>query len=698
MQELVVESLVVSLAMVVFSVLVDETTQMPLAERDHACETLLFDRPDEPLGIGVEIGTLRRQPNRLNTGALQDLAKDPRIEGIAVVNQMARPAQTAIDRVGQIASLLLHPRAARLRVDPGDGHAAGSQLDHEEDEVPPEPRQRQHLDGEQIAGRQALPVRLQERLPGHVPAPLGRRVDSVVVQDPLHRGPGESVAEVRERAADPRVAPPRIVDRHPDHELGDVLSGHWSTSTSAGAAIVFLGDQSPVPTQDRIRGDDARDLRQDPPAEFVTAHSESTTLGVRQAKRPRAQVFSEDPILLPEIVDQIVLVTVHPASEREDEELQRRRHSLRLLGRLDQHRPSLGRFFAPYALGRRRWTALVHGSRALGEPRSTSWPSWRQQVHDLDMKSRVHPKYKTKYHVGNWPAYDRALVQRGDITVWLAPDAIATWEAVGVGKRGGQRQYSDLAIETALTLRLIFHLPLRQTEGFLTSIFGMLGLELSTPDHTTLSRRGQHLDLTLRRAPAGAGLHLMVDSTGLSIVGEGEWAAAKHGGRGRRGWKKLHLGVDRSGVIVARALTEASVDDATTGITLIEAVDGTLGRVTADTAYDTVGFYEAAGARGATVVVPPTSTANVSRRGPRSRARDRTILAVKERGRRRWKKMSGYHGQARVENAFFRYKSIIGDSLRACSPAGRGTEVDLACNILNQMTGLGRPMSHRIGR
>ena len=102
----------------------------------------------------------------------------------------------------------------------------------------------------------------------------------------------------------------------------------------------FLGDQSPVPTQDRIRGDDARDLRQDPPAEFVTAHSESTTLGVRQAKRPRAQVFSEDPILLPEIVDQIVLVTVHPASEREDEELQRRRHSLRLLGRLDQHRPN----------------------------------------------------------------------------------------------------------------------------------------------------------------------------------------------------------------------------------------------------------------------------------------------------------------------------------------------------------------------
>ena len=310
----------------------------------------------------------------------------------------------------------------------------------------------------------------------------------------------------------------------------------------------------------------------------------------------------------------------------------------------------------------------------------------------------MHPRYTTKYRVGNWPAYDRALVQRGDVTLWLTPEAIATWEAVGVGKRGGQLQYSEVAIDTALTLRLIFHLPLRQTEGFLRSIFGMLCLDLSAPDHTTLSRRGQHLDRALRRFPAGAGIHLIVDSTGLSTVGEGEWAAVKHGGRGRRGWKKRHLGVDRSGVIVARALTEASVDDATTGITLIETVDGALGQVTADAASDTIGFYEAAGARGATVVVPPTSTAHVSRHGPRSSARDRTILAVKERGRRRWKKTSGYHGQARVENAFFRYTSIIGDSLRACSPAGRGTEVDLACNILNQMTGLGRPMSYRIGR
>ena len=216
--------------------------------------------------------------------------------------------------------------------------------------------------------------------------------------------------------------------------------------------------------------------------------------------------------------------------------------------------------------------------------------------------------------------------------------------------------------------------------------------------HTTLSRRGQGLTLALRRVPADAGVHLIVDSTGLSIVGAGEWAAAKHGGRGRRGWKKLHLGVDRAGVIVAHVLTDGHVDDATTGLSLIEATAGDLVSVTADPTYDTVAFYDAARRRGAHVVVPPARTATVSRRNQRSSARDRTIVSVKEMGRRRWKKMSGYHRQARVENTFFRYKSIIGDGLRARSQAGQGSEAVLACHILNQMTERGRPESYSIGR
>ena len=220
------------------------------------------------------------------------------------------------------------------------------------------------------------------------------------------------------------------------------------------------------------------------------------------------------------------------------------------------------------------------------------------------MKSRVQPTYKTQYHVQNWAAYDRALVCRGDITIGLSPAAIAAWDPDGAGPRGAQRKYSDLAIESALTLRLLFHLPLRQTAGCLTSLCVLMGLDLRSPDHTTLSRRGQHLYLRLRGVPRRAGLHLIIDSTGLSIAGAGEWATAKHGGRGTRGWKTLHVGVDHTGVIVAHARTAATGDDATTGVELIEAVNDDIASVTADAAYDTVGFYDAAGARGATGVVP----------------------------------------------------------------------------------------------
>jgi hypothetical protein len=139
---------------------------------------------------------------------------------------------------------------------------------------------------------------------------------------------------------------------------------------------------------------------------------------------------------------------------------------------------------------------------------------------------------------------------------------------------GGQQRFSDLAIETALTLRLVFRLPLRQTEGFVRSLLTVMRAGLDAPDHTTLSRRSQLLDVATHDVPATGPLHLIVDSTGLSVVGAGEWAAAKHGGRGTRGWKKLHLGVDRSGVMVAHALTESTVDDATVGIDLIGAAAG----------------------------------------------------------------------------------------------------------------------------
>ena len=187
----------------------------------------------------------------------------------------------------------------------------------------------------------------------------------------------------------------------------------------------------------------------------------------------------------------------------------------------------------------------------------------------------------------------------------------------------------------------------------------------------------------------------MLDSTGLSLVGAGEWATAKHGGRGRR---KLHRGVDQSGAILVHTLTEATGDDATTALDLLIAVKGPLVRVTADAASDTVAIDETARARGATVVVPPARTANVSGHSQRLPVRDRTIQLGKTLGRRRWKQVSGYHRQGRLENTFFRYTSIIGAGLRARSPAGQGSEVVLGCEILNRMTVLGRSVSYRIGR
>jgi IS5 family transposase len=236
--------------------------------------------------------------------------------------------------------------------------------------------------------------------------------------------------------------------------------------------------------------------------------------------------------------------------------------------------------------------------------------------------------------------------------------------------------------------------PLRQTEGFLASVFGMMGVDLDVPDHTTLSRRSQGLGVGLLRVATNEPIHLVVDSTGLSIVGEGEWAAAKYGKRTRRGWRKLHLGVDRAGIIVAQVLTEGNADDAATVPDLLDQIDGELSVFVADPAYDSRLVHDAAAARGAVVVVPPRSDATVSGANvTQSSARDRTVARINEVGRRQWKKESGYHRQGTVENAFFRYKSIIGDRLRARTSGAQETEALIACNVLNRMLELGRPVS-----
>ena len=189
------------------------------------------------------------------------------------------------------------------------------------------------------------------------------------------------------------------------------------------------------------------------------------------------------------------------------------------------------------------------------------------------------------------------------------------------------------------------------------SVFRLMDVHLDVPDHTTLSRRGQSLNIDLRALRSTGPLHLFIDSTGLSAFGEGEWAAAKHGARGARGWRKLHLGVDADGIIVMQALTESTGDDAQTAADMLQDFSNSVASLTADGAYDTHEMYDVCAEHGARVVIPPSEPATKSRkkRPPKSR-RDRTIARVKKMGRRAWKKESGYHKQARAENAVFRYK------------------------------------------
>ena len=142
------------------------------------------------------------------------------------------------------------------------------------------------------------------------------------------------------------------------------------------------------------------------------------------------------------------------------------------------------------------------------------------------MNSRVHPNHKTKYRATNWAEDDQALVERGNITIWISPGAIKAWSAKPPGRRGAPQKYSGLAIETALTLRLVFRLPLRQTEGFLRSLLALMDLTLEAPDHTTLSRRSKSLNPKLAPVVSKEPIHLIIDSTSLSIVGEGVWAVA----------------------------------------------------------------------------------------------------------------------------------------------------------------------------
>jgi len=310
---------------------------------------------------------------------------------------------------------------------------------------------------------------------------------------------------------------------------------------------------------------------------------------------------------------------------------------------------------------------------------------------------RRHKIPRAHYRVTNWPEYDAALVQRGSLTLWITEEALAAWHAPATSKRGGQPVYSDVAIETGLALRLVFHQPLRQTEGAMRSIVGLLGLDLPIPDHTTFSRRGGGLTMLPQRVERNEPLHLLVDSTGVKIYGEGEWLDQKHGIRSRRRWRKLHLAVDAdTQEIAAVELTPDDVGDVAALPDLLDQIESPVGSVTADGAYDGETVYDEVLHRhpAARVIIPPRSTAVLSEAG--TTQRDDHLRSIQQHGRIGWQRRSGYGRRSLVETAMYRYKTIIGRRLHARTLPNQKTEAKIACNALNKMTGLGMPISVRI--
>ena len=318
---------------------------------------------------------------------------------------------------------------------------------------------------------------------------------------------------------------------------------------------------------------------------------------------------------------------------------------------------------------------------------------------NADRRAKI-PKQKRR--VTNCAEYDESLRRRGDLTVWISEEALALWAAAPLTTPGGQAVYSDLAIELCLTFGMVFKQPLRQTQGLMRSIAGLLGVEIAVPHFTTMSRRGNGLSLPPKTAPKSAEpVHLVVDSTGLKIFGEGEWLEQKHKTkRKRRSWRKLHLGLDLvSGQIVCFDLTADDIGDPTALPCLLDQIDGPVEMFIADGAYDGEPIRAVLTERfGASikVTIPPPKNAVLRPDAARNPSlRDRHIADIAAHGRMAWQTSSGYNQRSRIETQIGRWKAVIGPKLKARNFENQKTEAKIGVRILNRMTELGRPNFQR---
>ena len=305
-------------------------------------------------------------------------------------------------------------------------------------------------------------------------------------------------------------------------------------------------------------------------------------------------------------------------------------------------------------------------------------------------------KQKRQSRTRDWRHYNKALVRRGSLTLWIETRDVDTWrERRPRSGRGRRRIYSDVAVTCALTLREVYRLPLRATEGLVSSVLRLLRADLPAPHYSTLSRRAASLEVKLERHSTGP-LHLAVDSTGVKVYGEGEWKMRLHGKEKRRTWRKLHLLIDhRTQEAVACSMSEQYTLDRRELPRLLSEVGGEVEEVLGDGAYDFQDCYAAIHAKGARSVIPPKKRARV-RGGPEFRDRDAAVLRAREVGRDEWKKESGYHRRSLVETAMMRVKTIFSDKLRARDWKRQETELRVRCAAMNRMTALGMPQSYAV--
>lgn len=292
--------------------------------------------------------------------------------------------------------------------------------------------------------------------------------------------------------------------------------------------------------------------------------------------------------------------------------------------------------------------------------------------------------------VRNWSQYNKALIHRGRISLWIDEQSIQQWyeNQKQTKKRGRPNKYSDIAIMTILTLKQVYRLTLRSSQGFVQSILALMKLNLCVPCYTRVCRR--QASIQLPKLPVrDEAIHMVVDSSGLKIFGEGEWKVRQHGYSKHRMWRKLHLGVDEvTQLLVSALLTKNDCGDDKKLPDLLDQYKGKLKQVSADGAYDSHAVFDGIVSRGAIPTIPPQPNPlhKPKKEMELKRYRDQVVWQIQKLGRKEWKQKSGYHRRSLSETAFYRYKQIFGDKLSARLLENQQTEALLRCHALNRMT------------